>query len=541
MLKINKLLSKIIINSNINSKPARPFPFSMYSHKLAPKVTKNEENNESRTKFDLDSVRNWDLSEYTSWESLNNKSFSNRLLPPADKKAIEDLPPLEKTVAALIRKGQPMIPCHRSSILFMGFAQWFTDAFLRVDLKDIRKNTSNHEIDLCQIYGLEKNTTDLLRSKKGGRLKTQLINGKEFPPYLFNDDLTVVEEFKTIEYLDYLPDTYGELWKDKERRKKFFVTGLGRGNTTLTHSAINILFIRFHNKIAGLLEEKYNWDDERLFETTRNILITILIKLTIEDYVNHIKPFKWMRFELDTSFAEKKKWYRNNWISTEFNLAYRWHSLIPDSFYFNGKTQDTASVFRFNNKVIIDNDLSSIFNQMSFQKAGKITIANTPDFLYYAELSSLYISRGSRLMPFTAYKKEFRSSFKKKLVKEPVKKIEDITKNKKDQDLLKKLYGNDVHKIDLLVGLLAEEPLKSIFYNQKPILGDTMLKMIASDAFSHALTNPLLSKKVYNTNTFSALGMELIESFSTVKQVVDFVEETNAEVSFNYNDVTLNL
>jgi len=540
MLKINKLLSKIIINSNINSKPARPFPFSMYSHKKPPKITKIAKN-DARSKFDLDSVSRWDVTKYTSWESLTNKEFSNRLLPPVEKTVIDDLPSLEKTAKALIRKGEPMIPCHRSSILFMGFAQWFTDAFLRVDLKDIRKNTSNHEIDLCQIYGLEKHTTNLLRSKIGGRLKTQLIDGKEFPPYLFNEDLTVVETFRTLEYLEYLPETYGELWKDKERKKKFFVTGLGRGNTTLTHTAINTLFIRFHNKVAGLLEDKYDWDDERLFETTRNILITILIKITIEDYVNHIKPFKWMSFVFDTSFAEKKKWYRNNWISTEFNLAYRWHSLIPDSFYFNGKTHNTASVFRFNNEVIIENDLTSIFNQMSFQKAGKITIANAPDFLYFAELSSLYISRASRLMPFGAYKKEFRGRFMKFFVKEPIKKIEDITRNKKDQNILKELYGDDVSKIDLLVGLLAEEPPKSIFYNQTPILGDTMLKMIASDAFSHALTNPLLSKKVFNTDTFSELGMEFIESFSTLKEVISFVEETKADVSFNYNDVDCKL
>ena len=37
----------------------------------------------------------------------------------------------------------------------MFFAQWFTDSFLRTSLTDYRKNESNHEIDLCQIYGEE--------------------------------------------------------------------------------------------------------------------------------------------------------------------------------------------------------------------------------------------------------------------------------------------------------------------------------------------------------------------------------------------------
>ena len=35
--------------------------------------------------------------------------------------------------------------------LFMLFAQWFTDSFLRTERSDWRKNTSTQEIDFCQI------------------------------------------------------------------------------------------------------------------------------------------------------------------------------------------------------------------------------------------------------------------------------------------------------------------------------------------------------------------------------------------------------
>ena len=540
MLNFNKLVSKWIINSNINSKPSRPFPFSMYSYKKkVNKIRVLPADMECGSK--LGDPLDWEVSNYTSWENLTNKEYSNRLLAVASQEHMESLPPIEKVVGSFLRKGKPMKPCHRSSILFMGFAQWFTDAFLRIDLNDIRKNTSNHEIDLCQIYGLNKVTTEALRSKIGGRLKTQLIKGKEFPPFLFDENLEVIECFKELEYISYLPRIYGDLWKDTDKRKNFFATGLGRGNSTITHTAINLLFIRLHNKVAGLLEHEYDWNDEQLFETTRNILIVMLIRITIEDYVNHIKPFKWMSFVFDNSFAERKKWYRNNWISTEFNLAYRWHSLIPDAFTLNGKIHNTVTDFRFNNAVIIENELSSLFNQMSFQKAGEISLENTPDFMYFPEISGLHISRASRLLPFTAYNKEFRSKLQKLIKKEPIKKIEDITKNKKLQQTLKNLYGNDVHKIDLLVGLLAEDPPNSLFYNHTPILGTTMLNMIASDAFSHALTNPLLSEKVFNKATFSPLGLDLIDKFNSVKGLVEFVEETKADISFNYNEVSKQL
>ena len=53
------------------------------------------------------------------------------------------------------------------------------------DLTDYRKNESNHEIDLCQIYGRNIDATNLLRSFDGGRLKSQVIDGEEYPEFLF--------------------------------------------------------------------------------------------------------------------------------------------------------------------------------------------------------------------------------------------------------------------------------------------------------------------------------------------------------------------
>ena len=69
--------------------------------------------------------------------------------------------------------------------MFLLFAQWFTDSFLRTDRSDWRKNTSTQEIDFCQVYGLSEDRTRMLRELRGGRLKSQQINGEEYPPFLF--------------------------------------------------------------------------------------------------------------------------------------------------------------------------------------------------------------------------------------------------------------------------------------------------------------------------------------------------------------------
>ena len=45
-------------------------------------------------------------------------------------------------------------------------------------------------------------------------------------------------------------------------------------------------------------------------------------------------------------------------------------------------------------------------------------------------------------------------------------------------------------------------------------------RMVAADAFSHALTNPLLSPQVYHAGTFTTAGMEVIEKNATLADLL---------------------
>jgi prostaglandin-endoperoxide synthase 2 len=44
--------------------------------------------------------------------------------------------------------------------------------------------------------------------------------------------------------------------------------------------------------------------------------------------------------------------------------------------------------------------------------------------------------------------------------------------------------------------------------------------MVAADAFSHALTNPLLSPQAYHSGTFTTGGMEVIEKTATLADLL---------------------
>ena len=45
-------------------------------------------------------------------------------------------------------------------------------------------------------------------------------------------------------------------------------------------------------------------------------------------------------------------------------------------------------------------------------------------------------------------------------------------------------------------------------------------RLVAVDAFSQALTNPLLSPRVFNAETFSPLGMEIIRTTGSLSDIV---------------------
>ena len=48
-----------------------------------------------------------------------------------------------------------------------------------------------------------------------------------------------------------------------------------------------------------------------------------------------------------------------------------------------------------------------------------------------------------------------------------------------------------------------------------------LLRMVAVDAFSQALTNPLLSEHVFNAATFTQWGLDLINSTSKLGDILE--------------------
>ncbi len=266
-----RLVNKALINSAIYEIPTRPYPFSLMT--LDPHVPDTELPKRTDT--------------YTSWESLTDRRYTGRHLPPDPAFNHPDRLPKLDDLAVLFRKrGGATVASEKSTLLFPYWVQWFTDGFLRTDRRNRLRNTSNHHIDLCSVYGLTPKSTHMLRSFEGGRLKSQMLSGEEYPPFYYGDPERGVVKPEFDGLYEPLND---EARLPAERRALLFAMGVERANIQLGYVMLNTLCLREHNRLCGVLARNYaHWDDERLFQTARNILMVVIMRIVIEEYIKFL-------------------------------------------------------------------------------------------------------------------------------------------------------------------------------------------------------------------------------------------------------------
>jgi prostaglandin-endoperoxide synthase 2 len=475
---LRRIFNRLLIRRAISKTKPRPHQFSMYA-------------------------------DYTCWASLTDHKFSGRHMAAAPE-FNASLPSAEQVELLFVRPKGRCLMSPKSTVLFTHFAQWFTDGFLRTDHTKgdpnaFRRNTSNHEIDLSQIYGLSKAATNLLREPASGRLRSHRFdNGDgEYPPLYFLPNGQPDPHFDQLEALrPILPIDYPR-WE--ERKPHLFVGGVERVNVQIGYPMMNTLFLREHNRICGELEKEYGWGPDRTFETARNILTVLLLRIVLEEYINHITPYHFKFFVDPTAFGNER-WYRTNWMTVEFNLLYRWHSMVPDTILIAGKHRPLAESL-FNNRLLVERGLPGTMQDASSQAAAKLGLFNTyPRLVTEAERPSIALGRNAQLGSYNDYRELF--SFPR------VTDFDQISEREEVQKALKETYGR-VDRIEFFAGLFAED------VRLNSALPGLIGRMVGVDAFSQALTNPLLSTNVFNPDTFSKKGWEIIHETESLHQILD--------------------
>ncbi|XP_061094136.1 prostaglandin G/H synthase 2 [Conger conger] len=452
--------------------------------------------------------------DYKNWEAYSNLSYYTRTLPPVPedcptpmgvvgKKALPDV----KLVVEKFLLRKKFIPDPQgTSLMFAFFAQHFTHQFFKTDVKRGPAFTSSlaHGVDLSHVYGDNMERQRKLRLFEDGKMKFQMVDGEVYPP-------TVKEVQADMHYPPHVAE---------EHRFAVGHEAFGLVPGLMMYATI---WLREHNRVCDVLKREHpDWDDERLFQTTRLILIGETIKIVIEDYVQHLSGYHF-KLKFDPELLFNQRFQYQNRISSEFNTLYHWHPLMPDAFHIQEQVYSYKQ-FLFNNSVVMNHGIHNLVESFTKQIAGRVAGGhNLSPALMMVAMKSIEHSRQMRFQSLNEYRKRF--SLK------PYTSFQDMTGETEMAAELEELYG-DIDAMELYLGLLVEKP------RPNAIFGETMVEMGAPYSLKGLMGNPICSPEYWMPSTFGGkVGFEIVNTASLQKLVCLNLKGPCPVVSFHVPDV----
>lgn len=449
-----------------------------------------------------------------SWHAPTGLGSPARHLPPVSKPSVR--PDVAELLKLFRRRSRRATLCAKSTCLFPAFAQYLADGLIRTG-NDERCAGGQHlmasgrDIGLCPLYGRTDRQTEALRLKseapgRRGRLRSQMIHGEEYAPFLFRSG-RVDPRFAVLDRPLGLQDPGGPAAAsrpDPRRRDTLFAFGGDRANASPQVAMINTLLLREHNRLASEIEAAHpDWADSRIFETARDTLIVMFTRIVVEEYINHISPIPF-RFRADPSVTWRAHWHRPNRISTEFSLLHRWHALMPDAFHWGG-AQVPRNRLAMDNRHLIRNGLAAFARDLSAQPAAALVPFNTVDKHLPIEAATVAQGRALDLAPFSDYRAHFGLP--------RAKQFSDISSDPAVASRLASLYGHPA-EVEFHIGLFMEDRLPD-----SPLPG-LFFRMVAMETFSQVLADPRLSEDLFQPATFSAPGWAAIRETGSLADLV---------------------
>jgi hypothetical protein len=304
---------------------------------------------------------------------------------------------------------------------------------------------------------------------------------------------------------------------------------------------LQILFVREHNAICDRLRAEYpHWTDEELFQRARLVNAALIAKIHVVEWTPAL-------ISLPTSVAGMRAiWHgvlgervhrlfgrvsRNAALSgipgsgtdhfgvpfaitEEFSAVYRMHPLIPDDWTFHAAT-DGAELERRTFReltglraaeMLRTHSLADLFYSFGRERAGALRLHNFPRFMQefllpHGQVTDLAATDILRVREFGVPR---YNEFRRRLRLRPRKDFVDLTR---DEDLaakISKVYGGDIEKVDLLVGLLAEELPRDFAFS------DTTFRIFLLMA-SRRLNSDRFFTTHYNARVYTDAGLAWID------------------------------
>ena len=313
-------------------------------------------------------------------------------------------------------------------------------------------------------------------------------------------------------------------------------------------SLLHALFALEHNAICDQLKRhNLTWDDERLFQQARLVNAALLAKIHTVEWSTAILPAE------ITTAGLRTNWYGvlgklqnvftalqdNDLISgipgsptdhngvpfsmtEEFVTVYRMHTLLPDDYTIrsadNGAELGQFALPELSGRRGVEFlarfNPADLFYSFGVAHPGAVRLHNYP-----RTLQNLVQDNGERFDLGTVDILRDRergvpryNQFRRLLHKSPVKSFEELTDNPEWAAEIKRVYDNDLEKVDTMVGLMAE-PLPAGFG-----FSDTAFRIFLLMASRRLKSDRFLSKD-YRPEVYTKQGIEWVEQ-STMIDVI---------------------
>jgi len=310
-------------------------------------------------------------------------------------------------------------------------------------------------------------------------------------------------------------------------------------------SVLHGLFALEHNAICDMLrKQNVHWDDERLFQTARLVNAALLAKIHTVEWTPAILP------NPVTAQALRTNWHgllgslqkvieplNDNELlggipgsptdhhtapyslTEEFVAVYRMHPLMPDDYTIKSHTTG-AALGQFT------------LPQMSGRAAREVTGKFAPADLFYSfgtshpgavrlhnypkHLQNLTQDNGARFDIGTIDILRDRergvpryNRFRELFHKPAVKSFEELTDNPQWAEEIRRVYDNDLSKVDLMVGLMAEPLPKGFGFSE------TAFRVFILMASRRLKSDRFLSKD-YRPEIYTKQGFTWVEETSMI-------------------------
>ncbi|KAF5273035.1 hypothetical protein FQR65_LT04777 [Abscondita terminalis] len=364
-------------------------------------------------------------------------------------------------------------------------------------------NQATHFLDGSQIYGADSEKTNKLRTFQNGLLRSSSKNSKNFLPKSLEPNIDC--QYNNNNFICY-------------------IAGDSRVNMQPQLAVMHTLWMREHNRVAKeLIFLNPNWNDEKVFQEARRLVIALLQHITFNEYLpillgkNGLQDLQSSKSYLESMDPR----ISNSFATAAFKFA---HSLIDNFIRLYDNThavEKTLNLVDYFNKpaILEENDnfdklVRGLFLQraqyLDLEFVGAVANKLFEENKYGLDSFSLNIQRG-RDHGIPNYV-EFRNHFKFSEISS-FSDLESLIPEKKI-DSLKKVYRN-VHDIDLIVGGMAEIP------QNNSILGPTLSRIILEQMKRLKFADRFFYNNERNPHKFTEEQLREIEKASLARIFCD--------------------